>query len=250
LKSAHLSDLLAFSHTDFAKGKETRMQPCAEFVSRTKMFLSSSSLPSNLRLTFVLVAYALTFWGLRVSYWATTSEAPFSDIADYVWVGQNIAHDFYFGTTDTFYSYYTPVTPSFVAIGIVLGGAHFEVVFRVVVQALAFLGSVNLAYEIVQLTRRGWLGAALLFVVALSRPSIFWSLKLSTESVSEALLLSSLGVVLRGVRTRSLLTMTLAGMLFLLLALNRPQFFPSVFLVTSFLAGRAARKMIHSPLGN
>jgi hypothetical protein len=103
-------------------------------------------------------------------------------------------------------------------------------VFRVLVQLIAFAGSLLLACEIRKLTGRAWLAAAWLFVLALSKPSIFWSLKLGTEGMSEALLIGSIGLVLRAVRTRSRLDAILAGIVCLLLGLNRPQFMAPVLL--------------------
>src|SRR5689334_11149413 len=130
------------------------------------------------RPVFVLSMYAVFFWGLRTYYWATTYEAPFSDIGDYVYVGQNIAQHFFFGISSQLVAYWTPVTPSFIALAIFIGGEHFEMVFRVLIQAIAFAGSILLANEIVRMTGRGWLGAVWLLLLALSKPSIFWSLKL------------------------------------------------------------------------
>src|SRR5256885_13568603 len=129
------------------------------------------------RPTFVVFAYAIVFWGLRILYWRVTHEAPFSDIGDFVRLAQQITHLFYFGVGESLATYWSPVTPSFIAMSMVLGGANFEAVFRVLVQAVAFGGSLVLAYEIVKMTGRGWLGGAWLFVLALSKPSIFWSLE-------------------------------------------------------------------------
>lgn len=187
----------------------------------------------------VLGAYAIIFWALRVDYWANTSEAPFSDIASYVAVGQQIAHHFFFGLTETNYSFYTPVTPGIIAVAILIGGENYQTVFRFLVQGLTFFGTFLLAYEIVKMTGRRWLGISLLFIVALARPSIFWSLKLGTEAVSEALLILSLGMSLQAMRTRSLAAAFLAGVLCLLLGLNRPQFLPSTFLVAACFGLRA-----------
>lgn len=182
----------------------------------------------------VIAVYTVLFWSLRIKYWSVTHEAPFSDIADYVAVGQNIAHHFFFGENEAQVAYFTPVTPSFIAVSMILGGAHFETVFRIIVQSVAFAGSLVLAYEILKLTGRGWLAAAWLLLLALSKPSIFWSLKLGTEAVSEALLISSIGLVLRAIRTGSLVGAGFAGAVCLLLALNRPQFMPAILIAGVF----------------
>lgn len=204
-------------------------------------------------LAAVVCLYALVFWGVRWRYWSLTSEAPFSDIYNYFAIGQQIAERFFFGYSDHYYSFWTPVTPTFIAIALLLGGDHHESVFRILVQSITFLGSLALAYELAKLTGRRWLGFALLFIVATCRPSIFWSLKLGTEAVSEALLLSSIALVLRTARTGSAATAAFAGVVCLLLALNRPQFFPSIFLVAGFFAlgaVRLGRKPDESPSGD
>src|SRR5437868_7447982 len=52
----------------------------------------------NLQKCALLVAFAAcaaSFWGLRVLYWSEVSEAPFSDLLDYVTVGRNIYEHFF-----------------------------------------------------------------------------------------------------------------------------------------------------------
>lgn len=181
----------------------------------------------------VTAAFAAIFWSLRYHYWSITFEEPFSDMADYVSVARQIASQFFFGFNEAFYSYWTPVTPSFIAISILLGGDNYQTIFRYLVQTVTFFGSLVLAYEIIKLTGRRWLGGVLLLVVALARPSIFWSLKLGTETVSEALLICAIGVTLRALRTRSSVWTVASGVFCVLLALNRPQFMPSVFAVAA-----------------
>src|ERR1043165_9828826 len=198
---------------------------------------------------WVLVAFAAIFWGLRLTYWRTTYEPPYADIAEYVQVARRIVQDFTFASSQQFYADWTPVTPSVIAVAMVLGGAHFELVFRFLVQGICFAAVLLLALEIVKLTGRKWHGATLLFAVALSRPSIFWSLKLGTEAVNEALLIGSIGLVLRTLRTRSLPAAAVAGATCLLLAFNRPQNFPSVVLVALCFALSALVPMARAAWG-
>lgn len=196
------------------------------------------------------LGYLVLFWGLRGAYWTSTYEAPFSDIADYVWVGTNIASQFLFGASEQLYAYYAPVTPTFIAIARWLGGGHFEATFRLLVQAITFCSALLLAYELAMLTGRAWLGWALPFIVALSRPSIFWSLKLSTEPVSEALLLATVGLTLRALRTRRAATFLVAGAAAIAVVLNRPQFLPSVVVLgAALLALRPRRNAVLFALG-
>ncbi|HKS62359.1 MAG TPA: methyltransferase domain-containing protein [Xanthobacteraceae bacterium] len=186
-------------------------------------------------LVAVLVLFALIFWGLRLRYWSITHEEPFSDIGDYVRIAQQISRNLFFGDSEHYYSFWTPVTPSFIALSMLLGGDQYQWVCRFIVQSTTFIATLALGYELAKLTGRRWLGLALLFVVAICRPSIFWSLKIGTESVSEALLLASIALGLRTIRTNSPLAGFFAGAVCLLLALNRPQFFPSVVVAAGFL---------------
>lgn len=191
--------------------------------------------PTGLHVIAIAV-FGIAFWALRLEYWTLVHEQPISDIQGYVQIGQNIAAQFFFGINEAYFSYLTPVTPSIIALAIWLGGEQYEATFRLLVQTSTFAASVFLAAQLAKLTGRQWLAALLVLVVALCRASIFWSLKLGTEAVSEMLVLWSLGVSLHTIRTQSLVTAALAGMLCLLLALNRPQFFPSLLIVAAALA--------------
>ena len=186
-----------------------------------------------------VAAYTAVFWGLRFIYWHTVQEGPFADMLGYICVAQQIVVNFSFGCDQGDSSQWTPVTPTFMSIAFLLGREHFYIVFKILIQGICFVGAALLAFEVAILTGRRWLGASLLFVVALSRPSIFWSLKLSTESVSEALLICSAALVLRCIRVRSTPLAFIAGVVCMALALNRPQYFPGAVLVAGCLAASA-----------
>src|SRR2546423_1578838 len=182
-------------------------------------------------LVVVVGLLAAVFWLLRIYYWSITVEEPFSDMTDYIETARQIKTHFFFGLREGLYAYYNPVTPSLLAISMILGGDSFLWVFRVLVQLIAFIATLLLAYEIAILTGRRWLGIALLAAVALCRPSIFWSLKPSTETPSEALLLASIGLGLHAYRTRSLSAAAACGLMCIFLSLNRSQFLPSALIV-------------------
>ena len=205
---------------------------------------AAASLERDPRWIFCVVAFAAAFWGLRGYYWSITDEQPFSDMADYIEVGRQIRTRFFFGVREPLYAYFTPVTPSLIAISMLLGGDHFLKVFRILIQGIAFIGTLLLAREIAIQTGRRWLGVLLMVVVALSRPSIFWSYKPSTEQPSEAFLLLSMGLLLLTYRTRSFLAAGAAGVSCMLLALNRPQFLLAVLLAAGvlLLSGATARR--------
>jgi len=178
-----------------------------------------------------IVFFAVMFWNLRVYYWTTTVELPFSDMSDYVVVAQQIRSALFFGANEALFAYYNPVTPSLLAISMLLGGESYLWVFRVLIQLITFSATLLLAYELALLTGRRWLGIAFLGIVAFCRPSIFWSLKAATEGPTEAFLLLAMGLSLRAFRTRSLWTALGCGLACILLALNRSQFLPSVLVV-------------------
>lgn len=183
-----------------------------------------------------LAVSAIAFWALRIGYWSRTFEEPFSDIGDYITVARMIVTQFTFGIPPDQMAYYTPATPSAIAVSIWLGGAQFEAVYRVMIQTLAFAAALALALELGKSTRRPWLGAAFLAIVALSRPSIFWSYKLSTEGLSEALLMATTALALRAVRTGSPASAFFAGASAILLGLNRPQYVPAALALPVLMA--------------
>ena len=142
---------------------------------------------SVVRPRIVLAAFCALFWGLRLYYWNTNVEAPFSDMADYVNAADNIIRSFTFGIPEH-PTYLTPVTPSFIAISKIISAAHFHSVFQFATQVLVFVGVLALAREIRLLTGHTFLALTLFGIVAMCRPSIFWSFKVATEPLCEALL--------------------------------------------------------------
>jgi len=192
---------------------------------------------NKLALRVTLTATVVVFWTVRAYYWSHVDEKPFSDLLDYVTIGRNIYEHFFWGKSEEYATYFTPVTPAVIASSLLIGGyAHYELVFRILVQCVALVGGLLLAYEIAKASGRPLLGMGLLVIVALCRASIFWSYKLGTETVSEALLLITAAFALRTIRTGAWPTALLCGTAGLTLALNRPQFFPAIFLVGLIIA--------------
>lgn len=192
--------------------------------------------------SIVFVALCAAFWVLRIFYWKTNAETPFSDMADYVAVADNIIGSFTFGhPLDP--TFETPVTPSLIAISKLISAVDFHSVFQFLTQLLAFIGALALAREIRLLTGQTFLALALLGIVAICRPSIFWSLKISTEPVCEALLYVASAITLATLRTQRLSLSLTAGMCCLLLGLNRPNYLPGIALVfvAIFLRARAVQ---------
>jgi hypothetical protein len=185
--------------------------------------------------TVILVALCAAFWILRISYWKTNTEAPFSDMADYVEVADNIVSSFTFGVARA-PTYFTPVTPSLIAIAKLISPGHFQAVFQCLTQLLAFVGMLALAREIRLLTGQRFLALALVGIVAFCRPSIFWSLKIATEPLGEALLYLASALILATLRTQRFSLSLASGMCSLLLGLNRPNYLPGILLVLAALA--------------
>lgn len=184
----------------------------------------------------ITAAFLMLFWGLRFAYWIATEEAPFSDLADYAAVGENIASRLFFGFNDQKFAYYTPITPSFIALAKIIGGDYAPIVFRLIVTSILCVGTLGLAYELAKITERKWIGYTTLFIVALSKPSIFWSYKYCTETVSEALLAATLAISLSAIRLDSRWLSFAAGLTATMLFLNRPQFLPGVILLGGLLS--------------
>ena len=178
-----------------------------------------------------LIFISLLFWYLRTKYWAENVEAPFSDILGYIATGENIATRFFFGQDDGHPTYLTPVTPSLIAIAKLIWPTGYDIVFRFLVQTILFVAALRMVRELRLLTGKAWIGISFLLIVAICRPSIFWSLKLSTEQVGEAMLYATLATGLATLRTRSLGWAAACGFFAICLGLNRPNFLPSVMLI-------------------
>lgn len=184
----------------------------------------------------LLIFGTAAFWSLRIGYWSRITEEPFSDILDYINVAKNIATDLTFGLPPDRMAYWTPATPTAIAIAIWLGGAEFEIIYRFMIQAIAFSAALLLGFELAKASGRPWLGMAFFLIVAFSRSSIFWSFKLSTEGLSEALLMATTAFALRAVRGRTAVASFLAGACLTLLGLNRPQYVPAALALPLLLA--------------
>ncbi len=192
-----------------------------------------------------LLACSILFWYLRLIYWKDTHEAPFSDIAGYVTAGDNIARYFFFGLDEAHQTYYTPVTPTLIAISKLIAPLRFERAFRVLIQIITFVSALGLVREIHLLTGKKWLGASFLLIVAICRPSIFWSLKLSTEPVCEAFLYATAATALATLRTGAWSWAALCGFLALCLGLNRPGFLLGTMLIPLAFLVQGLRTRLH-----
>src|SRR4051812_33894087 len=102
---------------------------------------------------------SVLFWSLRLAYWKTTQEAPFSDIMGYVMTSDNIVRHFFFGVDNGRPTYLTPVTPVIIALAKLIAPISFEDAFHILVQTITFVAALGLVREIALLTGKKWLGA-------------------------------------------------------------------------------------------
>ncbi|MCB2185649.1 MAG: hypothetical protein KQJ78_04485 [Deltaproteobacteria bacterium] len=184
---------------------------------------------------FFLLATGL-FWGLRASYWAITTEVPFSDMSNYQTIATGILQHGDFSQSDFWRSYRTPTTPLLRALQMALTGPSLTA-WQWFLATLTFLSLAWLAWEVGALTRSRYLALALVLTVALAKGSIFWSYKLSRESVAEPLVYLGLAAMLAALRRPRPWLFLLAGAVNLAAALNRPNAFVTVPLFAAGLAG-------------
>jgi hypothetical protein len=199
----------------------------------------------------------IALWTLRLAYWSAHHEEPFSDMLDYARIGLAILRDGSFQHSPFWRTYKPPTVPLMVAAAFSLFGEPNLRAWQILQLVLVTTGLVWAAVEIARVTRRPWLAVALVWVVALSKSSVFWSLKLATEGVAEGLIYVCIGATLTAFRRGTLLAFLLLGALYTAAFLARPNFFaivPAVFLLVggwpvSAVRGRRARLLAALALG-
>jgi len=177
----------------------------------------------------------LTFWALRLVYWSSVSEPPFSDMADFERIAYGVLDHFDFSFTPFWQSYKPPTLPALGAITFGLFGRGNYFAWQMVQATLTTVGVVWLSSEIWRSTRSHWLAVGLVWVVALSKPSIFWSLKFATEGVAEGLLYMIVACWIRCMRVGTVPDFLGLGFLATVAVLNRPNYvllIPCVLLTT------------------
>jgi hypothetical protein len=193
--------------------------------------------------------FAVLFWTLRVSYWSTVSEEPFSDMANFDQVAHGIAASWTFDWSPFWKTYTTPVLPTARAFQIIVFGETLTA-WRMFQATLTFAATLWLAYEIYLNSGSRALAFALLFGVALSKPSIFWSLKLAREGLHEVLVYALSACFLFSVRTRRSILLVPLGILTAALFLNRANSLPllpivALMITVSFLTRIAGSNRAH-----
>jgi hypothetical protein len=175
----------------------------------------------------------LTFWVVRLYYWHITYELPFSDMADYVHLGQRVAAHFDFRWDPFWIAFKPPTFPLLLAINFKLFGSDNLLSWRFCQTILLFSSLLWLCREITISTNRHYFGIALLWIVALSKSSIFWSYKPAMESASEAFIYLMIAASMFALRRQKPYLFLLLGFIYAAGVMLRPQF----LLVTALLCG-------------
>ncbi|MCA8968718.1 MAG: hypothetical protein KDC95_03005 [Planctomycetes bacterium] len=143
------------------------------------------------------------FWTARFYYWSVTSEAPFADMRGYEDIARSLYYDFR-TYSDPFWRTYWPPGVPFLRAGVMaLFGPENRFAWRVFVALLSCVAASAFGREIALRLRIRCTAPVFVAFVGLSAPSIFWSYKVSTESVAEACLYGVLACFLVSQRTRS-----------------------------------------------
>lgn len=166
----------------------------------------------------------IAYWYLRTSYWLVTDELPFSDMADFERIALNILRNGSFDFDNFWRSYKPPTLPALGALIFWIFGEGNYLAWRLFQTILTFLGLLWLSIEIVRVTKVRWHGVALIWFVALSKASIFWSYKFASEGIAEAFIYLCSAGILCSFRTKSASWWVFSGMLCAASILNRPNF--------------------------
>jgi len=172
----------------------------------------------------LFISGGIAFWILRIYYWLITKEIPFSDMADYNSIALKILHNLDFSHDSFWQSYQSPGLPALRAIQMAFLGQSL-IGWQIFQTLILFLGLVWLVYEVRKQTKSWWLSLSLLWIVALSKSSIFWSYKIATEGIVEAFSYLAIASTLFSLRMRKRSAFFLTGIVYAILLLIRPNFF-------------------------
>ncbi|MBK7865294.1 MAG: hypothetical protein IPJ65_43195 [Archangiaceae bacterium] len=166
---------------------------------------------------------ATAFWVLRVHYWSITHEVPFSDMFDFEAIALRVLDRGDFGHGDFWLSYRPPMLPLVRAGVMAMIGRDQDLVgWRWVLAMLTFSTLCWLCFEVFFLTRRAWLAFGIMAMVALSKSSIFWSLKIASEGLAEAAVYLAIAATLLAERLGQRWPYVLTGFSYAVALLTRP----------------------------
>jgi hypothetical protein len=181
------------------------------------------------------------YWALRLAYWRSINEEPFSDMADYLAIAERFRCCWSLSHSDFWVSYMKPTLPA-------LGGLLFSAtqginldVWRLSLALVTFASLLWLAREIYLSTSSHIYAIGLLFCVSLSKSSIFWSYKFATEGLGEALVYIVCATLLSVRRSEdSALWSFLLGLSATLALYNRPNLAPVMPLLVALSSIRVS----------
>lgn len=190
--------------------------------------------PSNKDLKFFAAIFlmSLAYFVIRVGYWNSTSEIPFSDMDDYIRISKQIVTIWDFShTLDFWHSYKPPTLPLFLALYYKFRGS-FELDFWPLFQTLFnFVALLFLARVLYKNTKNKFFPVLLIFTFSFSTSSVFWSLKPATEYFSETFLIFICAFTIYSFQKRTLLNFFVLGVFSLSAIFLRPQFLPILLVI-------------------
>ena len=191
----------------------------------------------------LLVVGICLFWILRIAYWSGIHEAPFSDMGNFNNIAHNIIKNGSFAWSPFWQTYTQPTLVLLRAIQIWIFGESL-LIWRIFQTTILFSGLLWLLFELKITIKRNTPVLIFLYCVALSKSSIFWSYKLSRESIGEAFIYICIASILWALRKNSFITFFWVGVIFILAAFNKthyllngPIFFLGYFILI-YLANR------------
>jgi hypothetical protein len=198
---------------------------------------AAGSTPLPVAATFGFIAGGVIFWTARLYYWGSTAEVPFSDMAGYVQTARHVYLQWDFHWNDFWWTYKLPGQPLLIATSWWVAGGESLRAWQWMQALVTFAGLVWLAREVRVLTGTSWLAVGLVWVVALSKPSVFWSLKYAQEGVAEGFTYCGLAGSLWAMRAPSVPRFAWLGALSGTALLCRPQFVVLMWIVPLVFVG-------------
>jgi hypothetical protein len=187
-----------------------------------KIMISYTNKSTHIRF-FALTMFFLSilFWILRFQYWLNNAEEPFSDMASFQNISENVLNHWNFAWSDFWLTYSTPTLFVMRASEIFLFGQSLFgwEVFQTI---LLWISLLWLCVELLVITNNMFLPIILMTVVTLSRSSIFWSYKLSRESIHEMFTYLMTASFFYMLRKNNCYTRISFGIISMVAILNRP----------------------------
>ncbi|KXW55839.1 hypothetical protein [Ferrovum sp. PN-J185] len=143
---------------------------------------------------FILALVLLV--AIRITYWSSINETPFSDMADYIFWGKRWSVGDWMMKGQFWGAYKPPGVPLLYASIFYLTNG-FNIEYLKWMQLIILVLSLTLlSVQLFKMSGTFILSLLLILVVAFSKSSVFWSFKVGTESLAESMIYLSLGVTI------------------------------------------------------